>query len=267
MSDPHSHPTRNTQPSEQPSEPGALMEPQDAFTELSRLAVGETSLGQVLTRVAELAKACVPGAEEISVTLLEGSKARSAAFTGRLAATLDERQYDAGFGPCLHAATSGQTIRVDDTANEQTYPDFAATAARQGVRSLVSIGMPMPQRLAGGINVYRFDTGVLDQDAVALLQNFAGYASVAVANHSLYASALALGANLQIAMASRAVIEQAKGVLVVSLRCTPEEAFAHLARRSQDTNRKLREIAAEIVEHAGQVEGLPDPGRVLRPRR
>ncbi|WP_432537447.1 GAF domain-containing protein [Kineococcus arenarius] len=113
---------------------------------------------------------------------------RSAASTGELAASLDERQYAAGFGPCIDAARSGQVVRIDDTAAEATYPDFAAIAARQGVRSTVSVGMPMPQRIGGGLNVHRFDDGVLDAYAVELLQVFAGYAAIALANHSLYAS-------------------------------------------------------------------------------
>ena len=232
--------------------PEGVVEPQEAFAELGALVVGETPLGEVLARVAELALACTPGAEEVSVTLLEGGKARSAAFTGKLAATLDERQYEGGFGPCVDAAQSGQTVRVNDTAAEETYPDFAAAAARQGVRNSVSVGMPMPQRVLGGINVYRFEGPPLDEDAVQLLQVFAGYAAVALANHSLYASAVSLSTNLQTAMQSRAVIEQAKGVLVAALHCTPEEAFAHLTTRSQHTNRKLREIAAEIVERAAR---------------
>ncbi|WP_432497930.1 ANTAR domain-containing protein [Kineococcus auxinigenes] len=172
--------------------------------------------------------------------------------SARAAATLDERQYAGGFGPCLDAAQSGQVVRVDDTAADAVYPDFAAIAARQGVRSVVPVGMPMPQRILGGINVYRFDDDVLDEEAVQLLQVFASYAAIALANHSLYASAISLSANLQTAMQSRAVIEQAKGVLVASLHCTPEEAFTHMVKQSQHANRKLREIATDIVQRAGR---------------
>jgi GAF domain-containing protein len=228
----------------------AVMEPQEAFAELSRLVVGEQPLGQVLARVAELAAACTPGAEEVSVTLLEGEQARSAAFTGRLAARLDERQYEAGFGPCLDAAQSGQTIRVDDTDSDETYPDYAAIASRAGVSNSVSVGMPLPQRILGGINVYRFGDPPLDADSVQILQVFAGFAAIALANHSLYSSAVALSRHLQVAMQSRAVIEQAKGVLAATLHCSPEDAFQHLVKESQRTNRKLRDLAAEIVEGA-----------------
>ncbi|WP_432548370.1 ANTAR domain-containing protein [Kineococcus sp. SYSU DK004] len=243
------------EPSSTPAQPGTageVLDPQRAFAELGALVVGETPLSQVLARVAELTRACVPGADEVSVTLVEDGNARTTAFTGRLAATLDERQYDGGFGPCLDAAQNGQTVRVDDTSGDETYPDFAAVAARQGVRSTVSVGMPMPQRTVGGINVYRFGDPPLDEDALHLLQTFAGYAAVAVANHSLYASAVSLSVNLQAAMQSRAVIEQAKGVLVASLRCTPEEAFQHLVRQSQHANRKLRDLATEVVARAAE---------------
>ena len=242
---------RSSEQSSQQFKPSPLMQPQDAFTELGQLVVGAQPLGQVLTRVAELAKASIPGAEEVSVTLIEGDgKARSAAFTGTLAAALDERQYDSGFGPCLDAAEAGQIIRIDDTAEDATYPDFAAVAARQGVRNTVSVGMPMPQRILGGINVYRFNDSPLDEDSVQLVQVFAGYAAIALANHSLYSSAVNLSAHLQTAMQSRAVIEQAKGVLMAMLHCSAEEAFQHLATQSQHANRKLRDIAAEIVERA-----------------
>ncbi|MFD0481460.1 ANTAR domain-containing protein [Kineococcus sp. GCM10028916] len=225
------------------------MQPGEAFTELGQLVIGSQPLTQVLSRVAELAKACVPGAEEVSVTLLEGdSGARSAAFTGDLAVHLDERQYESGFGPCLDAAETGQTVRIDDTAHESVYPDFAAVAARRGVRSTVSVGMPVPQRILGGLNVYRFDGQVMDSDSVHLLEVFAGYAAVAVANHSLHASSVALSAHLQTAMQSRAVIEQAKGVVMAELHCTAEEAFQHMALRSQRTHRKLRDIAQDVVD-------------------
>jgi AmiR/NasT family two-component response regulator len=90
----------------------------------------------------------------------------------------------------------------------------------------------------------------LDGDAVQLLQVFAGFAAIALANHSLYASAVGLSAHLQLPMQSRAVIEQAKGVLAARLHCSPEDAFQHLVKQSQRTNRKLRDIAAEVVKQA-----------------
>ncbi|MBB2901414.1 GAF domain-containing protein [Kineococcus radiotolerans] len=226
--------------------PQGLVPLEEAFAELGRLVVGTRPLGEVMTRVAELVQACVPGADEVSVTLMEG-KARTVAFTGRLAVDLDERQYEEGFGPCIDAADSGQVLRIDDTAHDETYPEFAAVAARRGVRSTLSVGLPMPQGVLGGINVYRTSHPPLDAAALELLRDFAGYAAVALANHSLYAAAVSRSEHLQTAMQSRAVIEQAKGVIMARLGCTADEAFQHLATQSQNANRKLRDLAEEVV--------------------
>ena len=89
------------------------------------------------------------------MTLVEGEKARSAAFTGSIAAMLDERQYDQGFGPCMDAASSGGMVAITDMATEETYRDFAALARRQGVTSSLSVGMPVPRRTVGALNIYR----------------------------------------------------------------------------------------------------------------
>jgi len=226
------------------------MEPQEAFRELGRLPLGELPLGQVLSRVAELAKATIPGADEVSVTLMDKDKARTVAFTGGLAVHLDERQYAKGFGPCMDAAQGGQTITIPDTSTEAGYPDFAAVAHRAGVRSSLSVGMPTPQRTVGGLNIYSTSLDAFDTEAVALGQAFAEYAAVALLNAALIDSKDGLARQLEQAMATRAVIEQAKGVLMGRLGCSPEEAFAHLSRRSQNANRKLHVVAAELVAEA-----------------
>ena len=227
-----------------------LVEPQEAFRELGRLPLGELLLGQVLTRVAELAKATIPGADEVSVTLIEGERARSVAFTGDLAVQLDERQYAKGFGPCMDAAQGGQTITIPDTSAEAGYADFAAVAHRAGVRSSLSVGMPVPQRTVGGLNIYSTSVDAFDAEAIELGRAFAEYAAVALLNAALIDSKDALARQLEQAMATRAVIEQAKGVLMGRLHCTPEEAFGHLSRQSQRTNRKLNTVAAELVAEA-----------------
>ncbi|MGI4894217.1 MAG: ANTAR domain-containing protein, partial [Janthinobacterium lividum] len=104
-----------------------------------------------------------------------------------------------------------------------------------------------PQRIQGGINVFRFDEPLLDDDSVQLLQAFAAYAATALANHLLYASSVALTSQLEMAFQSRMVIEQAKGVLMTRLHCSAGDAFQHLVTLSQHSNRKLRDLATEIV--------------------
>jgi GAF domain-containing protein len=244
-----------TQDSDQQAEASVRptpLDPQRALVELGRIPLDRTPLGQVLRRVAELAQDSIPGAHEVSVTLVEDQRARSVAFTGDLAVALDERQYARGFGPCMDAAVGGQTVLVRDTRAEEHYADFAAVAAKAGVGSSLSIGIPSPQRTAGGLNVYSAAVDAFPDAVVDVARTFADYASVALLNAALVDSKTALAQQMEEAMATRAVIEQAKGVLVSLLGCSPEEAFTHLSRQSQNANRKLRDVAAQVVADAQQ---------------
>ena len=186
-------------------------DPREAFAELSKIMLGEQQLSETLARVAELAKQSIPGAAEVSVTLLHGTEVASVVFTGPLASQLDERQYEAGFGPCIDAALSGTAIAIEDTADSSIYPDFTT-------RELATA--------------------------------FASYAAVALANADLYASTASLAANLQRALESRAVIDQAKGILMRDHRISADGAFDLLTQLSNTSNRKLREIAQDIVDEA-----------------
>jgi AmiR/NasT family two-component response regulator len=91
---------------------------------------------------------------------------------------------------------------------------------------------------------------VFDDDAITIAQTFAGFAAVGLANAHLYETQATLAGHLQKAMESRAVIEQAKGIIMADRRCTPDQAFTVLAKLSQDTNRRLRDVAIALVNNA-----------------
>jgi GAF domain-containing protein len=225
-------------------------DPAAAFAELSTIMLGAQPLTATLERVAALAAGVIPGADEVSVTLMDGDRARTVAFTGSLAVVLDERQYDAGFGPCMDAAITGTTVAIDDTSTDERYPHFSRLAGQHGIRHTLAVGMRTPQRTIGALNVYGSSADVFDEDARRLAATFAGYAAVSLANAALYTSTAELAAQMQHAMESRAVIEQAKGILMRDNRCSPDEAFAMLVRASNTANRKLRDIAQSLVESA-----------------
>jgi GAF domain-containing protein len=212
------------------------------------LAVAGEPVGAVLERVAGLAKEIVPGVDEASVTLLKNGKPRTIAFTGPLAVHLDERQYEKGFGPCLDAAVAGSLVIIPDTKAETTYKDFAEVAARQGVTHTLSMGLPIATSTIGGLNLYGTHGDPYDDDALELAGAFAGYAAIALANAAALADALDEVAGMRTAMQTRAVIEQAKGILMRDRRCSADEAFRMLTHASNLSNRKLRDIATSIVE-------------------
>ena len=225
----------------------------DAYTELGRILFDRTPLAAVMQRVAELARDSVPGVDEASVTLVEGGRARSVAFTGALAVQLDERQYETGFGPCMDAAQSGQVVRVEHSgADDVAYPGYSQVARRAGVRSTLSIGLAVPDRVLGALNLYDTSGAGLDEASVKEAQILAGYAAIALTNSLALQSTRELAEQLQRAMATRSVIEQAKGVLTARRSITPEQAFTLISRRSQDTNCKLAALAVEVVDAAAR---------------
>lgn len=249
--DQHDRPEQPGPPSADGQEPSRPLDPRAAFRELAHMLLG-SPLGEVLDRVAHLAQRTIPAADEVSVTLMDRDRAHSVAFTGNLAAHLDERQYDKGFGPCMDAALTGENIDIRNTADERTYPDFARQARRAGVTNSLSVGMPIPQRTVGALNLYGTHDRDFDDDAHALASAFASYAAVALANAALYSNTADLARQLNTAMTSRAVIEQAKGMIMAQRNCSADEAFALLAQASQNANRKLRDIAQQLVDRRGR---------------
>jgi GAF domain-containing protein len=226
------------------------LEPMQAFAELGRIELATTDLQEVLSRVSILAKRTIPGAAEVSVSLLQGKEATTAAFTGPLALHLDEKQYEVGHGPCLDAGRGGETLVIDDMESEDRWPDYTPRAVEQGALSSVSVGLPVQQAVTGALNIYGSRPIAFDQEAIQVAETFASYAAVALANAHLYQSTATLATQMQEAMASRAVIEQAKGIVAAQEKCTTEDAFVFISKRSQRTNRKLRDVAAEIVSEA-----------------
>jgi GAF domain-containing protein len=247
-------------------------DPFGAFAELSRIMLTTQSLDTTLGRIAELARRTVGEATDVSVTLLERDRPVTAVFTGDLAAFLDERQYEIGFGPCIEAALTGATIIIADTSASDVHPDFARTALRHGVTHTLSVGLPVEHRTIGAINVYGTGPGSFDAATVETVTSFAGSAAVAAANADIHASTANLARNLERALESRAVIDQAKGILMARHGMSPSAAFDLLSEQSQRTNRKLRALAEDLVAEtqrgpaADRTGGAPQNGAGIRRR-
>jgi GAF domain-containing protein len=226
------------------------IQPQDAFAELAKITLADHSLDHVMQKVATLAKSALSLNGEVSVTLLDRGKPSTIASTGSLAVVLDERQYDRGYGPCLDCIAGGEPLIVKDMTTEQRWVDWARSAAGAGAGSSMSIPVPLQREVSAALNVYSTERDAFDDATVELANTFAAYAGVALANMHLYQAQGRVAEQLQQAMQSRAVIEQAKGVLMGQRRCTAQQAFDLLVRLSQDTNRKLRDVAQALVDDA-----------------
>jgi GAF domain-containing protein len=228
-----------------PQEPVAA---QVAFDELARLVLSDHTMDGLLQRIAELAKSVVAGATEVSVTLVGKDRATTVVTTGPLATALDERQYDADAGPCFDAAQGGAVAWITDMRTETRWPQFTAAAKTAGALSSLATPIPLQHYAHAALNLYGTEPDAFDEEALSVAQSFASYAGVALANMHLYESTRTLAEQLQTAMESRAVIEQAKGILMAQQSCSADEAFNVLVKLSQQSNRKLREVAQALVD-------------------
>lgn len=216
---------------------------------LGRLSLRELSMEGLLQPVADLAAAAVPGETEASVTLIVKDHPSTVAATGQVALDLDETQYHWGQGPCLHAARSTELTEIADTRTETRWPRYARRAAEHG--NLSSLSVPLlvdaDESVLGALNLYAREPQAFDEGTRSAAQAFGPYAAVAAGNMYAYQNARALADNLQVALRSRAVIDQAKGMLMERYKVGPEEAFQLLARSSMHANRKVRDIAEQLL--------------------
>jgi GAF domain-containing protein len=218
-----------------------------SLSALSRFFVGEGTLQETLQRVAGYATEAVPAAAMTGITMLVEGRARTAVFTDPTAPEIDSAQYETGIGPCLDSFRHRKVFRIDDTTEDDQWPPFSEAAAAYGIRSTMSIPMVANHEGIGAMNFYsRIPKGFSDDDVEAA-GHFGAQAAIVLANAQAYWDAHQLSQNLATAMQSRAVIEQAKGILMGAQRCTADEAFQILVRASQRENRMLREIAEGLV--------------------
>ncbi|MGY1696874.1 GAF and ANTAR domain-containing protein [Geodermatophilus sp. SYSU D00814] len=228
---------------------------EDLWRALSRLQLVNRELSDVLGEVTRLAAEQVPGVDAASITLVRGDTPLTAAHHGDMALAADEMQYERGHGPCLDAGRGGVQLRIDDMRTETRWPDYTARVVDVGVLSSLSTPLPYQGTSIGALNLYatRVDAFV-SADAAEAAREVAEAVAVAVANADAHATLGDHARNMELAMQSRAVIEQAKGVLMAQRGVDAEGAFDMLRAASQRYNRKLRDIAAGIV---ASTQGTP----------
>lgn len=180
-----------------------------------------------------------------------GRPPATAACTDPLAAKADDIQYQTGDGPSLHAMRHGELVRIDDLATHDRWPRFARQALALGIRSCLSLPLYADNEPAGALALYARRPGAFGPAETSRAEKFAGHASGALTLELRMASCSDLNEQLRSSIVSRAVIDQALGVIMATERCPQDKAFSVLKSVSQNTNVKLRDLAATIVASVG----------------
>jgi len=160
-------------------------------------------------------------------------------------------QLAADEGPCVEAYATGRVVSVDSiAATYARWPRFAAEAAGQGYDSTYAVPLRLRDETIGSLNLYRDRPGTLDETEAATAQALADVATIGILQErSLRRSDIARD-QLQHALDSRVVIEQAKGVLSYAEGISTDEAFARLRARARNNGERLTDVARSVVQAA-----------------
>jgi len=227
-----------------------VLDPSGALSQLFQALLSNKDMDGILNDVLQLSQRHIPGAQECSLTLIRGARANTVVTTGQIALGLDEVQYEQGWGPCLDAGKANELILVQNMATETRWPRYTPVAVKAGVRSSMSVPLPVESYVIGALNVYATEPNVFTDESIQI--------GTALAAHITAALSFAESANvhrlraehLRRAMESRGIIEQAKGMIMAQQRCSAETAFAMLRKLSMDQNVRLQDLATSVVASA-----------------
>jgi GAF domain-containing protein len=210
----------------------------------ARLLQAEPDLDTTLQAVVAVTLSNVPGAEHAGITTLDkGRRPVTPAATHQLVEKVDSVQYSLREGPCLTALQEHATVLADDLPEDERWPRFAPRAADLGVGSMLSFQLFVHSGSVGALNLYATERRAFGADAVTIGSLLAAHAAIAIV-------AARTAHEMRLALSTRDVIGQAKGILMERHKIDADAAFGLLVRASQDSNRKLRDVA-EMVSATG----------------
>jgi GAF domain-containing protein len=229
-----------------------------SITELQNLLLATPGVAEFLHEVAVLAAGTVAKGLSCGITLQPDGHPMTVASSDTRANQVDEIQYEIHEGPCLHAMVTGDLVVVTDTIGMERWGGFSARAAANGIRSSLSVPL-VADGISGALNLYAPVADSFGDAEIGRAQLFAASASAALALASRQSTAAALTGQLREALASRAVIDQALGIVMAQERCNSRQAFAILRTASQNRNTRLRDIAHQIVTSVSGQAPQPSP--------
>jgi GAF domain-containing protein len=219
------------------------------------IVAGARKVSEILHDLADCALRAIPGADGTGVTLvriLSGiPRVQTWAVTAPFIEEIDTVQYeDLDEGPCITCMETRRPAVSGSIGSDRRWPRFGGRVARLGVHSVLAIPLIIDEHVIGAINSYAYNRDAFGDHAVEFGSQFAAPAAASLYNAQLLAGAREHTERLQRALASRAVIDQAIGIIRSRSGVSAEEAFERLTRLSQNQNVKLHFVAEQIVEHA-----------------
>ena len=226
------------------------------FARIQDMLLSQEHAAAAVHQLAQVARDLIPVAAGAGVSLLDAQGTRtSAGATGHLVEAADALQYDLGNGPCLSAWATATPQRVNDTTDDDRWPQWSTAAASSGILSMISVPMVFQDRCLGAMKVY-----------ATVGDAFTGYEEqqlglLAVAAATLLGSAQTadapqrLSAELQAGLEDRQAVDRATGMLMEQRATDPDDAHCVLLTASRAQGRPMAEVARQILERRPDPEG------------
>ena len=225
----------------------------EMVAEIARRLAEAKDLDELLQRTATLGEEYLEHCDGVSLMLIGGGgRISSPAFSSQVAYDSDQAQYETGQGPCLESIREHASMLIDDLETDERWPAYRERVLSLGVRSMLGVRLFVLGDTMGALNFYSARPHAFDQRSILLAQVFASHASVAL-------KAAITEAGQEVALRSRDIIGQAKGVLMAREGLTATDAFARLRERSQQLNRPVRLLAEEVAA-TGELPDAPRSG-------
>jgi hypothetical protein len=199
-----------------------------------------------LSQLTELAASQVAGCAAADVAVWRGGQLSAQASSHPESSRLAEMQLESNRGPLIDAMTSGGRVSCPDTLSEARWPEFTGAAVRMGVRSCLVL------TYSGQVLVTLSLAGLrprsIDPDQVQLAELLVAYGSGLVGAVAEYGDSRRLASQLRDAASSRAIVDQAKGILMHALGCSADDALERMRQVSQRTNLRATEVAQRVID-------------------
>jgi hypothetical protein len=226
-----------------------------ALRGLSRLVAGSGAMDELLAQVAVCAARALPGVAGAGVSVIDSGDGRVRSYvwaaTAQFVTDLDVLQYETlAEGPGMASMGMRRATVSGAIGSDSRWPRFGAQVAQQGIHSVLALPLLVADRIVGVISAYACRLDAFGEYAVRIGERFARPAAVSVYNAQLLHETRRHADELQRTLGSRALIDQAIGIMRSQTGGSAEEAFDELRRISQSENLELAQIARNVVDQA-----------------
>jgi GAF domain-containing protein len=224
----------------------------DALREFARTIQNPFEIGDVLYHLNDTVSDVLRAAGAGIMLGTEGNLQFVTASDARVSQA-ERLQDELDAGPCHEAFTGGRRVIIADLRAEDRWPEFTTQVIGLGLHAIAALPMKAFGEVIGALNVYRDEPGEWSEEDLDAGELLSAVASGYILNAQRLQASQRLAEQLQIALDSRVIIEQAKGILAAKLGTDPDSAFNLLRRHARSANRKLHDVANDVVRNGLEI--------------